>query len=234
MADTPNKEKRFVFQEWQADSSVKKRIQVPPAKVEKPAPVSAPSTPEPEASPQISLPTAEDIERMHEEARASGYEAGFAEGKIAGEKKAQELGETAAKSFGLLISNLEDALGKIDQSVAEQLLALALETAAQITRGSIAAKTDVLLPLIQEAITTLPLHHAHVVIRLNPVDAENVRHFLGEQFSQSGTQIIEDSTVSRGGCQLQAGASEIDATIETRWKRVLETIGTEPQEWLNL
>jgi flagellar assembly protein FliH len=33
---------------------------------------------------------------------------------------------------------------------------------------------------------------------------------------------------------LLAGASEVDATIETRWKRVLEAIGTEPQEWLML
>jgi flagellar assembly protein FliH len=31
---------------------------------------------------------------------------------------------------------------------------------------------------------------------------------------------------------LQAGTSEVDATIETRWKRVLESIGAEPQEWL--
>lgn len=233
MTVTPPKEQRFVFQEWQADSQIKKRIQVPASKVEKAAPATPPPPPEPEeTSPQINLPTAEDIERIYEEARSSGYEAGFAEGKSAGEKQARELGEATAKDFGLLISNLQQALSQTDQSVADQLLALALETAAQITRGSIAAKKDVLLPVIQEAITTLPLHHAHVVIRLNPVDAENVRSFLGEQFSQSGTQIIDDISISPGGCQLQAGASEVDATIETRWKRVLETIGTEPQEWL--
>lgn len=229
-----SKEQRFVFQEWQADSAVKKRIQTPAPKVDKPAPpvtTPAPSEPE-EASQQISLPTADEIERIYEEARSSGYEAGFAEGTIAGEKTAHELGEATANSFGLLICNLQEALSQTDQSVADQLLALALEVAAQITRGSIAAKPDVLLPVIQEAITILPLHHAHVVIRLNPADAENVRCFLGEQFSQSGTQIIEDTTLSPGGCQLQAGASEVDASIETRWKRVLETIGAEPREWL--
>jgi flagellar assembly protein FliH len=32
---------------------------------------------------------------------------------------------------------------------------------------------------------------------------------------------------------LRAGNSEIDAMLETRWKRVLEAIGTEPREWLS-
>ena len=59
-----------------------------------------------------------------------------------------------------------------------------------------------------------------------------MRQHLGEQFAQTGTQIIEDNTITPGGCQLLAGASEVDASIETRWKRVLEAIGTEPQAWL--
>lgn len=188
----------------------------------------------PDAPVPFSLPTVDEIERIHEEARASGYAVGLIEGKSAGEKLALEIVESKAQEFAALIANLEHALSEFDQSVAEQLLALAMETAAQITRGSISAKTDILLPVIQEAIAMLPLHHTHVIIRLNPADANNVKTYLGEQFSQTGTQIIEDSSISTGGCLLQAGASEVDASIETRWKRVLETIGTEPQEWLNL
>ncbi|WP_265948182.1 FliH/SctL family protein [Dechloromonas sp. A34] len=137
-----------------------------------------------------------------------------------------------AQRFNTLISNLKLALDGIDQSVADELLSLALEVAAQLTRGMIAAKADMLLPIIREAVTTLPLHHAHIVLRLNPGDAGHVRSLLGEEFAQTGTQIVEDSAISPGGCLLEAGASEIDATIETRWKRVLEAIGTEPREWL--
>lgn len=228
-----SKEKLFVFQQWQGTSFDKKE---PAAaqKIEDIAPPVAPMPlqPSPPLEPQIKLPTAEEIERIHEEARASGYEAGLAEGRTAGELAAREIGESNAQRFAALIGNLEHALSDLDQSVADQLLALALETAAQLVRGSIAAKPDVLIPIIREAITTLPLHHAHMIARLNPADAANVRDYLGEQFSQTGTQIIEDSSISPGGCQLLAGASEIDATIETRWKRVLEAIGSEPQEWL--
>jgi flagellar assembly protein FliH len=35
-----------------------------------------------------------------------------------------------------------------------------------------------------------------------------------------------------GGCRVELGASEVDATLETRWRRVLESIGVS-QEWLS-
>lgn len=222
------KENAFKFQRWQAGSLDGKPKPAPKAPVEK----IASNTTTLETPPAFKLPTVDEIERMHEEARANGYEAGHAEGKLAGEQEMQEAAKAQTERFGALIGNLEIALIDVEQLVADQLLALALEIAAQITRGSIAANTEVLLPVIREAITALPLHHAHLTLRMNPVDATHIRSHLGEQFAQAGTQVIEDKEISPGGFLLQAGTSEVDATIETRWKRVLESIGTEPQEWL--
>jgi hypothetical protein len=44
-------------------------------------------------------------------------------------------------------------------------------------------------------------------------------------------RIIDDSTLTAGGCRVELGASEVDATLETRWRRVIEAIGVS-QEWL--
>jgi flagellar assembly protein FliH len=60
-----------------------------------------------------------------------------------------------------------------------------------------------------------------------------IREQIGEQLAQTGAQIIDDPEISSGGCMIVAGASEVDATIETRWKRVLESIGVAPLEWMN-
>lgn len=229
------KEELVTFQRWQAGSFDKRPAPIPPpvhpvTQIEEPLV----GTEKPhEATPSVKLPTADDIERIYEEARTSGYEAGLAEGIATAAQAAQEDMALHSERFNALIRNLQTALNEFDQTVAEQMLALSIEIAAQLTRGVIAAKGDALLPIIREALTTLPLHHAHVVLRMNPADAEIVRSLLGEEFTQTGTQILEDSEISPGGCLLQAGASEVDATIETRWKRVLEAIGTEPQEWLN-
>jgi flagellar assembly protein FliH len=224
------KEEFTHFQRWQVESFDSKRPRETPAPVAESSPKIEPL---PEAAPKFNLPTAEDIERIHEEARTSGYQAGFAEGQAAGELHAREITEGHAQLFLALIGNLKKSVVDLEQTVAEQLLALAIEISSQVTRSTISAKPEILLPVIREAISALPLHHAHIVVRLNPGDIEHVRTEIGEQFSQIGAQLVEDNAVTPGGCMLHAGASEIDATIETRWKRVLEAIGTEPQEWLN-
>lgn len=227
------KEDLPAFQKWQAGSFDKKAAPfAAPAKSPEPHPV---STSEPQASLQElpGLPTAEEVERIYEEARAAGYAAGLAEGRSSGEEQAREAALDAAQQYRALLDNLNQALDTLDQSVAEELLALAIEIASQITRGVISAKSDALLPVVREAIASLPMQQSNAVLRLNPLDAASIRALLGDEFAQTGTQIVEDSEISVGGCRLLAGASEVDASIETRWKRVLESIGAEPREWLN-
>ncbi len=175
----------------------------------------------------------EEIEHLHEEARANGYSVGYREGLEAGQQAmATTMTETTAQ-FAELLGNLQIALAHLDQHVAEQVLSVALEIAAQVLRGAINTRPELLLPVIREALAALPLHHAHVVLRLSPVDATVIREQIGEQLAQTGAQIIDDPEISPGGCLLVAGASEVDATIETRWKRVLESIGVAPSEWMN-
>lgn len=228
------KEETGSYQRWQIGSfDSPKPATVRPSPSATPAnPVTVSEVDEP-PQPQINLPTADDIERMHEEARSSGYQAGYEEGLQAAALAGREAANAEAQRFLALADNLQSSLADLDQTVAEQLLALATEIAAQVVCGSIAVKDDLLLPIIRDAIAALPLHHAHLSIRLNPADALQVRTHLGEQLAQTGAQIIEDSTISPGGCLVRAGSSEVDATLETRWKRVLETIGAAPREWLN-
>lgn len=229
MSEIIPKEQQASFQRWHIDSFDPPKPQPPQAvatAIE--ATEVAVETPL-----QIALPTAEDIERIHEEAHASGYQAGYEEGRLAAEKLGEEAASSAAQRIVELTDNMQKAFADIDQNVAEQLLSLATEIAAQVVRSSISIKKDLLLPVIREAITALPLHHTHLILRLNPDDAIQVRSLLGEQLVQNGTQIIEDGEVSPGGCQVRAGTSEVDASIETRWKRVIEAIGAEPQAWLN-
>jgi len=228
------KEQLANYQRWQMGSFDS------PAKIEAPAPDHAglsteaehPTAPsEEEVSSMVPLPTAEDIERIHEEARNEGYQTGLAEGRAAAQAENAEIIAAEISKISGLIGNLQQALQSIDQSVAEQLLDLALEVAGQVLRGTVTTRRETLLPVIREAIAALPLHHAHIQLFLNPADAAVVREQIGEQIAQSGGQIIEDAGIADGGCQLKAGASEIDATLEMRWKRVIQAIGTNPKDW---
>lgn len=221
------KEQLDAYRRWQADS-----FDAPKAEPLQPEP-----EPEFDATAEvvagIGLPTAEDIERMHNEAHQEGYQAGFEEGRQEGYRIGLEAAQAEAQRIAALADNVEAALASIDQAVAEQLLALALETARQVLRATLAVKPDTLLPVIREAIAALPMHHGHVALHIHPDDAETVREHLGEHFLQAGWRFVEDREIQAGGCLIQAGSSEVDATLETRWKRVLEAIGADPANWLD-
>ena len=237
MAGVIPKDKLAGYQRWNIGSLDAKPVShtQSPIDTTSPAPAAASSAApsQPEGHATQSLTNAEDVQRIHEEARATGYSLGYREGLESGQQAmATTVAETTAQ-FAELLGNLQISLAHLDQHVAEQILSLALEAAAQVLRGAINTRPELLLPVIREALAALPLHHAHVILRLNPADATLIREQIGEQLSQTGAQIIDDPEISPGGCMLVAGASEVDATIETRWKRVLESIGVAPSEWMN-
>jgi flagellar assembly protein FliH len=180
-------------------------------------PAAAKPEPEKPAQPEVVLPTAEDIERIHQEAHRQGYQAGYSEGQAKARNEAERLGRGATK--------LETALAGLDAGVADELLALALELARQVVRGEISARPETLLDVVREALEQLP--HQHAAIYLNPEDASLARSYLGDQLTHAGHRIHEDSKLARGDCVLEAGGSHLDASVATRWRRVLEGLGIE-------
>ncbi|HEX5804549.1 MAG TPA: flagellar assembly protein FliH [Azospira sp.] len=196
-----------------------------------PASAAAQQEPEPAPSPKIPLPTAEDIERIHNEAWADGHATGLEAGRSAGYEEGLALARAEAERIAALGDNLQQSLQQLDQEIGEHLLAVAIEIASQVVRQSLRVQPELLLPVVREAIAALPLHHGHPGLYLNPADAQLVRTHLGEHLSHNGWRIIEDAGISSGGCRVESGASEIDATLETRWRRVLEAIGAS-SEWL--
>ncbi|MDR2677986.1 MAG: flagellar assembly protein FliH [Zoogloeaceae bacterium] len=197
----------------------------------------------------IPLPTAEELERLHEDAHKEGYQSGFAEGREAGFAEGREAGLAEGHADGMadgrragfeagateagryverchaLARGLQEALERFDQEVAEAVLACGLEVARQMMRGALRVKPEVVLPVIREALAMLPLQHGAVVLSVAPDALELVQEHLGGQFEAAGWRIQGDPQIEAGGCRVQAGGSEIDATYATRWKRTLEALG---------
>ena len=185
-----------------------------------------------EAPPPVVLPTADDIERMHIEAHEQGYAAGHAEGLAAGRAEGLAAARASAAKIDALMTNLQQSLDGVDQQVANRLLATAVEIASQMLRQSLRVKPELLLPVVREAVATLYPHSGHPALFAHPDDAALIRTHLGEQLAHSNWRIIDDASLSTGGCRVEVGASEVDATLETRWRRVIDAIGISP-EWLS-
>jgi len=219
------KEKLTAYQRWEvaafdeAEQAARAASTVAHA-----APAPAPEAePEPE-SPPVVLPTAADIERMYTEAQEQGYAAGYEEGI------AQARAEAAR--IDAMLTSVEHSIGELDQHVAEQLLATAVEIANQVLRQSLQIKPELLIPVVREAVTTLHPHTGHPVLLAHPQDAALIRSHLGDQLAHNNWRIIEDNALTPGGCRVELGSSEVDATLETRWRRVIESIGIN-QDWLS-
>jgi len=187
-----------------------------PAVEEAPAP-EAPTPPDiaPDIAPDIHLPTADDIERIHDEARKEGYAAGYEEGTARGRMEAMQ--------FHSLVEGLENSMTQLDGEVADEILALATELARQMVRQTLKGRPEAVVDLIREALLQLPQTHAQ--IHLNPEDVEMAREYLGEQFTHAGHRLVEDATITRGGVRIDASGSQIDATVQTRWRRIMDNLG---------
>lgn len=169
-----------------------------------------------------------EIERICAQAREDGYQAGYQAGLQMGKRDGYAAGQTAAKEeaarIGKAANELDQALQEFDQQVADELLALAVEIARQVVRKEITARPEVILEIVNEALTYLP--HQHAAIHLNPEDASLVRSYLGDVLTHAGHRILEEPTLKRGDCLLEAGGSQIDASTATRWRRVVESLGS--------
>ncbi|MFA5824498.1 MAG: flagellar assembly protein FliH [Gallionellaceae bacterium] len=168
----------------------------------------------------MKLPTASELEDIQRQAHDEGYQAGYAEGLHRATSETQR--------FAALLASTEQEL---DQQVTQSLLDLALELAQQMLHQALKVNPELLLEVIREAISSLPHFNPGAHIVLNPADAEIVRARMGEQLAHSGWKIFEDAQITRGGARIETAHSQIDATLETRWKRITANMGQD-SSWL--
>jgi flagellar assembly protein FliH len=164
---------------------------------------------------------AEGYSAGHMEGHTAGYDEGHSAGYAEGQVEVQEINTRLAE----ILEGLGQAVEGIEQHIVEQLLATAIEIANQVLRQSLKIKPELILPVVREAVAALQIDSGHPALRAHPDDAALIQAQMGDTLAHSNWRIIEDPSLTRGGCRVELGASEVDATLETRWKRVIETIG---------
>ena len=177
-------------------------------------------------SPQETAAEMESIRRLaHDEGYAQGRDNGYEQGRNEGYAAGIQQARAEAAQIHSLLQNLHDALHRMDEQLAQSLLDLSLEVARKMVSDILQAKPEVVLETISKAISGLPHFNQNAHLVLNPDDAELVRKHMGEQLSHAGWKIFTDSQIERGGCRAETAHSRVDATVEARWKRVVESMG---------
>lgn len=213
MSDTP-KELQTAYQRWEMNSFGDER----PSVVAK-------------RPPPIELPTEDTVAAIREEARLIGYEeghaAGYADGLAIGRTEAaKELEhlQAIAVTFG-------SALSEADETIANDVLELALHLAKGMLRNALEVKPELIIPVVREAIEYLPVLQQPALLLLNPADAQIVRNGIGEELEKGGWRVVEDNQIQRGGCKIDTASNQIDAQSSSRWQRLTAALGKNV-DWL--
>jgi flagellar assembly protein FliH len=175
------------------------------------------------APPKPALATVAEVESIRQQAHDEGREAGYAAGIQ------QALDEAA--QIHQLMQNLHVELNQSDRQLAQSLLDLSLEVSRKMISETLLVKPDVILKIVGDAISGLPHFNQNAHLILQPDDAELVRKHMSEQLSHAGWKIFTDPQIRRGGCRVETAHSHVDATVEARWKQVVESIGQD-KSWL--
>jgi len=168
-------------------------------------------------------------------ALAKAREEGYREGVETGRREAEVLLNAERDALREVRNSLTQLMSEFEHSLANDVLSMSLELAKLIVRHSIKVKPDLVLSVVKEAVASLPGVDQQTTIHLHPSDATLLRKLAenDKTLHELPWQIVEDVRVERGGCRLETAITEVDATLETRWRRIIAALGRDDQ-WIDI
>jgi flagellar assembly protein FliH len=161
---------------------------------------------------------AAELARLREAARAEGYAEGLATGRVEGEQACGRM-KQLVESFGSTLDNF-------DFRLADMVLELALDVARQVVAGELAARPERILDVVNLALKQMAETSREARLLLNPDDAALVRPHLDQVLDKNRLRIVEDARIERGGCLIETGQGDLDATLPARWRQVVQVLGS--------
>ncbi|CAM8629726.1 MAG: flagellar assembly protein FliH [Curvibacter sp.] len=167
----------------------------------------------------------------HAQGYAEGYAQGHAQATLEGQRQLNDYianeGKVAAEAMAGLFANAQAQLAESEQAMAQGVLQLACEIARQVLRHEMSSNPNALQPVIREALSVLAIDSKAALVRMNPLDMEVLSEVLRQEFSNLSLTLLPDTTISRGGCLVEAAGTVVDGTVEQRWRKTVATLGLE-------
>jgi flagellar assembly protein FliH len=172
--------------------------------------------------------TVGDLEGVHGDAYAQGFQEGRRDGERRGHEEATarveaELAPRVAH-FAALARALGEPLEQVDEAVEHSLVALATAVARQLVHRELSLHPEQIVAVVRESMSALPLASRGARITLHPDDLALVRDALDFEAQEGNLRLLEDSSLTRGGCRVQTDVSLVDATVEARLESVITQV----------
>ena len=159
---------------------------------------------------EASIPTVDDIDQWRKQAEEEGYQQGL--------ERAQQETQVLQQRLLDLIDFFGHPLQALNEDIEHQLTQLAVTLAQQLVRRELKLEPGEIIGLIRDSVQMLPGNARNISVVLHPDDAELVRNALsmGSSDEEHSWKLVEDPMITRGGCEIKAPPSAINATLESR------------------
>jgi flagellar assembly protein FliH len=174
---------------------------------------------------------AQELVDSKEKAKEEGFLSGFEEGKKAGHQEGliqgQQQIQVTIEHLSEIAFNLQKLYAFSRDHIAQEVLELSIALAKSITLRSIEKQPDIIFDVVEKALEQIPILQLPAKLLLNPLDAELIEANQGRSLKDSGWKIVHDASISRGGCRLETGSNDVDATVEKRIEKLMATLGVD-------
>lgn len=162
------------------------------------------------------IAAAEENSRMIEEAaREKGLQE-IEQKIIAGtEENLSEIRRDFAES----IERIASLQKEISERVEKDLVELSLEIAKKIVGREVKVDREIALTLVRVSLQKLD-ERTDARIHLNPEDFEYVAEHRRRLEFRGTLELVEDASISVGGCLVETGTGDIDARIEAQFEEI--------------
>jgi flagellar assembly protein FliH len=167
--------------------------------------------------------TVDVLRQALQEAEARGYQEGLAKAQAESQRLLEGLANRVQQLESIL-QLLGQPLAQLDGELEKELLHLTLTVGKQLARRELRVDPAQVIGIIRESLSQLPAAAREIRVHLHPEDAATVRERLAEPASERAWAIVEDPTLTRGGCMIRTETSQIDARLESRVNAVIASI----------
>lgn len=152
------------------------------------------------------------------------YQAGYQEGRSNGEREMQEHAIQVLFQLEQLRDQFSQQLQLAHQEIGQDFIQLALEFANALCRAHMEIHPEAILDIVNQAIQSLPSISQPALLLLHPDDLTLIRELAGDKLQNEGWRLSADPHLRRGGCRIETAKNLLDASYETRWEQVTQSL----------
>ncbi len=165
--------------------------------------------------------------RAEDRDAAGSYEEGYRKGFADGRKAGLDEGLSEARVLCGGLQAIMEEIGAFKRSLfnecEKEAVSLCISIAKKVVQRELDMREDSVVFIVKEALKAA-VTNGKIKVRLNPADMEIIMGLESEleKFTKgfAGVEFVGDDEVGRGGCLVETGTGEVDATIDGLFEEV--------------